>query len=271
MTPDRSNAAPTEVTAMDVPPFTATYAADPQAKSRKFPLLKQLSAKGNDITDTEKRETENGIESPFLAVPNAAAGIRGDLPPSVPAQAGDMIVVRAFRDENTGYAIYGEDYSAGPFLTLWTPDFATLVAQIDFSPFRNAPKVVAGDENYVDQATRFASVVDGVLYVSHSHNTYAKSSMGMNAYITAVDLVTGKILWRSAPLVANGSNFIVSGDGIITGYGFTDEQDYLYVVDRHTGKTVTKTLVKSGPEQMALIDGILHVRTYNTDYQFRAQ
>ena len=47
----------------------------------------------------------------------------------------------------------------------------------------------------------------GVLYVSHSHNTYAKSSMGTNAYIIAVDLVTGKILWRSAPLVANASNF----------------------------------------------------------------
>jgi hypothetical protein len=97
----------------------------------------------------------------FLAVPHAASGSPGDLPPTVPARAGDMIVVKAFRDENTGYAIYGEDYSAGPFLTLWTPDFATLLGQFDFSPYRNAPKVVAGDENYVDQATRFARVVDG--------------------------------------------------------------------------------------------------------------
>lgn len=269
MTPERSSAAPVEVIVMEVPPFTATPATDPLAKSRKFPTLKQISAKSNDIIDSQKWVAENGIEPVFLAHPHVASGSPGDLPPTFPARAGDMIVVKAFRDENTGYAIYGEDYSAGPFLTLWTPDFATLLGQFDFSPYRNAPKVVAGDENYVDQATRFARVVDGVLYVSHAHNTYAKSSMGMNAYLTAVDLATGKLLWRSAPLVSNVENFIVKGDGILCGYGFTDEQDYLYVLDRHTGKTVTKTLLKSGPEQMALIGDILHVRTYNTDYQFR--
>jgi len=269
MTPGRSNAAPVEVIVMEVPPFTATPATDPLAKTRMFPTLKQISAKANDIIDTEKWVKENGIEPLFLSVPNAISGALGELPPTVPARAGDMIVVKAFRDENTGYAIYGEDYSAGPFLTLWTPDFGTLLGQFDFSPYRNAPKVVAGDENYVDQATRFARVVDGVLYVTHAHNTYAKSSMGMNAYITAVDLATGKLLWRSAPLVSNVGNFIIKDDGILCGYGFTDEQDYLYVLDRHTGKTVTKTLLKSGPEQMALIGDILHVRTYNTDYQFR--
>ena len=269
MTPGRSNAAPVEVIVMEVPPFTATPAVDPLAKTRKFPTLKQTSAKANDIIDTEKWVKENGIEPVFLTVPNAISGTPGDLPATVPARAGDMIVVKAFRDESYGYAIYGEDYSAGPFLTLWTPDFGTLLGQFDFSPYRNAPKVAAGDENYVDQATRYARVVDGVLYVSHAHNTYAKSSMGMNAFITAVDVATGKLLWRSAPLVSNGETFLIKDDGILCGYGFTDEQDYLYVLDRHTGKTVTKTLLKSGPEQMALIGDILHVRTYNTDYQFR--
>lgn len=269
MTPDRSNAAPVEVIIMEEPPFAAKLAVDPLAKTRKFPVLKQISAKANDIIDHQKWISENGIEPLFLAVPNSISGAPGDLPPSVPARAGDMILVRAFRDEATGYAIYGEDFSAGPFLTLWTPDFGSLVGQFDFSPYRNSPKVVAGDENYVDQATRYATVVDGVLYVSHAHNTYAKSSMGMNAYITAVEVATGKLLWRSAPLVSNGESFIIKGDGIICGYGFTDEQDYLYVLDRHTGKTVSKTLVKSGPERLALLGDILHVRTYNTDYQFR--
>lgn len=268
-TPDRSNTAPIEVIVMEEPPFAAKPAVDPLAKTRKFPVLKQISAKANDIIDQQKWLSENGIEPLFLAVPNAISGAPGDLPPNVPARAGDMILVRAFRDDETGYAIYGEDFSAGPFLTLWTPDFGNLVGQFDFSPYRNAPKVVAGDENYVDQATRYATVVDGVLYVSHAHNTYAKSSMGMNAYLTAVEVATGKLLWRSAPLVSNGESFIIKGDGIICGYGFTDEQDYLYVLDRHTGKTVSKTLVKSGPERLALIGDILHVRTYNTDYQFR--
>ncbi len=269
MKPERSNAAPVEVTVLETPPFAATPAVDPLAKSRKFPVLKQISAKSNDIIDHDKWITANGIEPLFIPVPNAFSGAPGELPATVPARAGGLIVTRAFRDAESGFAIYGEDFSAGPFLTVWTPDFGTLVGQYDFSPYRNAPKAVAGDESYVDQATRYATLVDGVLYVSHAHNTYARSSMGMNAYLTAVDPATGRLIWRSAPLVANAANFIVKGDGILCGYGFTDEQDYLYVIDRHTGKTISKTLVKSGPEQLALIGDILHVRTYNTDYQFR--
>jgi len=271
MKPERSGAAEVEVMVMDVPPFTATPAAEPESGSRSFPALKQISAKGNDVVDTEKWFADNGIEPVFLDVPNAMMGTPGALPATVPAKAGPLIAVRAFRDERAGYVIYGEDFSAGPVLTMWSPDFTTVTAQFDFSNYRNAPKVLPGDENYVDQATRFATVKDGVLYVSHAHNTYAKSSGGMNAYLTAIDPESGTVLWRSESLVANCANFLVVGDGIITGYGFTDEKDYLYVIDRHTGKTVSQLLVKSGPETLALIGDVLHVRTYNTDYQFRVE
>lgn len=263
LTPHRSNTPPGEVTVMEVPPFTARYAVDPKAKSRKFPVLKLLSSKGNDIIDTNKWVQENGIESPFLRYDK--------WPSTLPVKAGSLKLEHAFRDESTGYAIYGEISLGGPLLTLWNPDFSALVAQFDFSNFRKAPKVAPGSEHEVNQETSFASVVDGVLYVSHAHGGYAENSMGMNGYVTAIDLATRKILWRSAPLVTNTENFFVMGDGIITGYGFTAEKDYLYVLDRHTGKTVTKTLLKSGPSHMDLIDGILHVRTYDTDYQFKVQ
>jgi hypothetical protein len=271
MTPDRSGGEELEVMVMEVPPFTAKAPSDPESGSRSFPVLTQISAKGNDIIDQEKWLAENGIEPVFLKVPNAMMGTPGELPATVPARAGELIAVRAFRDEEAGYVIYGEDFSAGPVLTVWTPDFAALTAQIDLSNYRAAPKVLPGDENYVDQATRFATVHDGILYVSHAHNTYAKSSIGMNAYLSAIDLGSGQLLWRSAPLVANCGNFLVVGDGIISGYGFTDEKDYLYVIDRHTGKTVTRLPVKSGPETLALIGDVLHVRTYNTDFQFRVK
>ena len=62
--------------------------------------------------------------------------------------------------------------------------------------------------------------------------------------------------------------FIVSDDGIITGYGFTSEDDYLFELDRHTGKTVSKQRAKSGPEAPALKGDVLYVSTYNTDYRF---
>ena len=66
-----------------------------------------------------------------------------------------------------------------------------------------------------------------VLYVSHAHSTYAKSSKGYNAYISAIDLKTGQLLWHSQPLVSNAYDFLVKGDAIIAGYGFTAENDYL--------------------------------------------
>ncbi|HOO64713.1 MAG TPA: hypothetical protein PK364_12455, partial [Synergistaceae bacterium] len=53
----------------------------------------------------------------------------------------------------------------------------------------------------------------------------AEASSGASQIV----LATGEVLWRSAPLVSNCSNFARSGDGIITGYGFTEEDDYLYV------------------------------------------
>ena len=271
MTQDRSNDLAAEVVVMEVPPFAALPAVDPAPESRKFLQLKLLSSKGNEIIDEDKWAAQNEIKPVFIEVPNAFRQITGQLPVTVPPKIENLIAVSAFRDTTTGYVIYGEDFSAGPFLTLWSPDFATLLGQIDFSSYRHAPKVKAGDEDYVDQATRFACVVDRILYVSHAHNTYAESSGGMNAYISAIDLDTSLLIWRSAPLVANASNFIVRNDSIITGYGFTAEDDYLFVLDRHTGKTVSKERVKSGPETLALKENVLYVRTYNTDYQFAVE
>ena len=253
------------------PPFQAQLAADPEASSRVFPKLKQLSAKKNEITDEERWIEENQIPPLFLKVPNPFMQQFGELPANVPARLDNLMAVRAFHNGDHSFVIYGENFSSGVLLAVWNADFTVLEGEIDFQSYRRAPKVLKGDENYVDQALRFAAIQEGILYVSNGHSTYAKSSGGMNAYLTAIRLATGEVLWRSAPLVSNCSNFVLSGDGIITGYGFTEEDDYLYVLDRHTGKTVTKQLVKSGPERLALIGKVLHVRTYNTDYQFRVE
>ena len=260
-----------ELIVLAEPPFEQVVASDSEAASRKFPTLQQLSAKKNGVIDEAKWVAENGIKAVFLQVPNPFTGSLGELPETVPAKDGNLLCVRAFRDDVYGYVVYGENFSAGTLLTLWTPDFQELKAKFDFSNFRTAPKVIPGDEGFVDQSTGYATVVEEVLYVSHSHPTYAKSSGGKNAFITAIDLKTGKLLWRSAPLVSNASNFVISGDAILSGYGFTNEEDFLFVLNRHTGKTVTKIPVKSGPERIALIGTRLYVRTYNTDYQFQVK
>jgi len=123
----------------------------------------------------------------------------------------------------------------------------------------------------VHQTPRWAQMQDGVLYVSHGHRTYAKSSGGKNAFISAIEVESGRLLWQSAPLVANSLNFLLLDGHIITGYGFTAEPDFIFMLDQATGKTESKTPIKSGPNFFFLRERQLFVRTYDTDYVFELQ
>jgi hypothetical protein len=102
-----------------------------------------------------------------------------------------------------------------------------------------------------------------VLYVEHAHLTYASATRGRNAYISAIDLDAKRTLWRSPALVANARTFVVVRDLIVTGYGFTAEPDYLYLLDRETGKVRDRRAVPSAPERISLRGDRLSVRTYD--------
>jgi outer membrane protein assembly factor BamB len=109
----------------------------------------------------------------------------------------------------------------------------------------------------------WAREAGGVLYVSNSHLTYASTTRGRNAYVSAIDLATKKLLWRSPALVANARTFVVTGDLIVAGYGFTAEPDFLHLLDRRTGKVLRRLPVASAPEIIKLDGNTLHVRTYD--------
>jgi len=111
----------------------------------------------------------------------------------------------------------------------------------------------------------WAREIDGVLYVEHTHLTYATETRGRNAYISAIDLDTRKTLWRSPALVANARTFVVTGNLIVSGYGFTAEDDFLYLLDRRTGKVLDRLRVPSAPEVIKLRGDRLLVRTYDRD------
>ena len=53
-------------------------------------------------------------------------------------------------------------------------------------------------------------------------------------------------------LVANARTFVVTGDLIVAGYGFTAEPDFLYLLDRRTGKVLDRLPVASAPEIVKL-------------------
>ena len=110
---------------------------------------------------------------------------------------------------------------------------------------------------------RWAREVGGVLYVANAHRTYGSTTRNRNGYLTALDPRTGRVLWQSRSLVANADSFAVVGDVIVTGYGFTAEPDYLYVLDRGTGRVLARLSLPTGPETITADGTTLSVRTYD--------
>ncbi len=144
---------------------------------------------------------------------------------------------------------------------------ATCIAELDFTDYMYAPDLVEADKEFVDETVYDAKIVNGVLYVSIFHYTYAKSAPS-NAYIVAISLEDYSVIWKSQPLVCNSLNFEIVDDIIFCGYGFTAESDYLYQLDRITGCVLDKTELKSKPDYIIYVDDSLSVRTYDTDYVF---
>jgi hypothetical protein len=150
------------------------------------------------------------------------------------------------------------------------PDGATLHVVVapgryayDFRKYSRPPKIAPGEGEFVYEETVFAKEAAGLLLVETAHSTYAASSYGRNAYLNAVDLKTKRLRWRSAALVANAGNFVLVNDTIVSGYGFTKEPDYLYAIDRATGRVKGRLALPSAPERIARHGNLLTVDTYD--------
>ncbi len=145
-------------------------------------------------------------------------------------------------------------------LTITTPEASTTT---DVTVQDNGPR----------HDLQWAEVQDGVLYLSTSYNGYAKEVKGQTAYVTALDLATGDVLFRSAPLTSNSRNFVLVGGAIVTGYGFTGEPDFVFSLDAATGKTIQKIAAPSSPEYLAWSESKreLAVRTYDHDLLFAVE
>jgi len=142
------------------------------------------------------------------------------------------------------------------------------IARLDMSEFVNPPEVEEGWEWLVEEEIRGIFYYGDLLYVSMAHRTYAETAP-QNAYVMALDPSNDyQVVWKSAPLVSNANNFVVINDTVICGYGFTNEPDYIYLLDRYSGVQTDFYSVKTGPDYFFIRDNYLHVRTYNTNYVF---
>ena len=150
-----------------------------------------------------------------------------------------------FSDENYEYLWEGEDlyiYENGTGNCLYVLHYPT-------------------DKWYVNGNNAYLK--DGIFYGASVANGYAQPN---TCFMFAYDLENEKLLWRSADQSYNSMNFVVEGDVLICGYGFTAEPDYLYQINRNTGEIIDRLLLKKMPDLIVEQDGKLYVHTYSYNY-----
>ena len=101
------------------------------------------------------------------------------------------------------------------------------------------------------------------MVVETAHPGYASDSGGRNGYLTRINTKTGDVLWRSPSLVANAGTFVIVGSSIVSGYGFTAERDWLYLVDLRTGRVRDRLALPSAAEEITRRNDELVVRAYD--------
>ncbi|RYZ60889.1 MAG: hypothetical protein EOP08_14210, partial [Proteobacteria bacterium] len=238
--------APTELTAKE-----ALELRYPQGgASPRDPRSERLGF-GDSRGDTPRRQytlVEPGESRAYLQAP---------LPMAVPLQYASQPLSDAIVSDPYLVAVYGERV-----VVVLDRDFKA-VGAIDLASYQTP---AAGGP--VALKLLHAQAADGVLYVSHWFNGYTKEVKGETGYLTAFDLATGEMLWRSAPQTCNVHNFLVVEGAIVCGYGFTSESRWVTVTDRATGATVQKMKVSTTPETWMRKGEALYVHGYRADFVF---
>jgi hypothetical protein len=248
-----------EMVLLKEPPFQYFSAAGVVAGEKRHITLEEVAVSANKIVDEDAWFSENGLRLESGSM----------VPPKVAAEIDAHKLLRAIPADDYLALVYADEQGEGRYLFLWSMKSRRYAYGFDFGSYMHAPGDSEVDKQVLTQAIDWAIVRDSVLYVSHSHKTFAGSSRGMNAYITAIDLNTRRLLWRSDPLVSNAANFIVVGNTIISGYGFSAEPDYLYLLDTSNGRQIERVALRTGPQYIISKDDQLFVRTYNRNYVFR--
>jgi len=177
-------------------------------------------------------------------------------PPGAYVSIEGVVRSRAFGQPGTVFGLYGTGilvaygWSGGVKYTL------------DLTSFGFPPKSVA-PRAYGPQEVVWARQIGNLLIVETAHLGYAKDSANRNGYLTAIDLDTGEVRWRSPSLVANARNFLVLKGMIVSGYGFTAEKDWLYLLDVKTGRVRDRLALPSMAEEITRRGDRIVVRCYD--------
>lgn len=228
--------------------LTAFY-ADSDEEPEPFGLT-LVSESGNNVSNPDDWFAENRLYLPMINGPLAESAMQIYKEPDIDYDYWERFADTVFSDENYIYE--------------WCP---TDISVYDKETMELLYYVQAASDTWYIMGN-CAYVRDGILYACNIFNGYA---MPNSCYLMAYDLENGELLWRSEDQTFNSMNFIVKGDVIICGYGFTAEDDYIYQISMRTGKTISKTAVSKMPDLLVEQDGKLYVHTYSYDYVFEIE
>lgn len=230
--------------------------------------IEEISKKSNQITDDIEWYTANQLFIPI---------IRGSQFDTINAKTLDGMEEKQYLDriaERRSRVFYDDTYifsvnkgKSNQLLLLDIFDLKTgkLVWELDFSDFAYHSDESKENKVASDREISWAVIKENILYVSIYMNGYAQENA---SYITAVDLGTLQVLWKSESQTCNSNNFILCDQVILSGYGFTAEKDYLYQLDINSGKIIEATPINSMADYLVLVNNRLYVRCYDTDYVF---
>jgi hypothetical protein len=105
-------------------------------------------------------------------------------------------------------------------------------------------------------------IEDSLLYFNLACPSYSKEMGGNCSKLYCLNVNTGELLWKSNSLSSNGG-FILYEDLIVSGYGFTDELDYVYLIDKNSGRRLASYKLNKMTVYFEFKDDELYVIDYN--------
>ena len=98
--------------------------------------------------------------------------------------------------------------------------------------------------------------------------SYSSSYGGRCSRLFCYDTEASRLLWQSDYLVSNDI-FIINDKYVFCSYGFTNERDYLYMLDLHTGKQYSKLPMLKSVNYLELQEHNGREVLYAVDYDDR--
>ena len=235
-------------------------------------LTLKLESENKDFTSNDPQDwvTDNQLSMPLYTYYQEIGNFANGLPANVPQKYKDYIITHGFKYDEGDIFLYGENIVDIRFLIITNKLNTKIKHFLDFENFYYTREIFEDHhDTYTSQRIRWAIIEDNVLYVSHSYHG-SGTVFEKNAYISAIDLVSYKIIWTTQPLTCI-QTFILIDNSIVCGYGLYMEESYLYVLDKHTGERKQAIELDKGPSYIVQKENKIFVRAHAIEYVFQIE